>query len=48
VRALAIEHGLLGDEPADAEAAAALPFEPGADPAPAEPGPELPAEPAPQ
>jgi hypothetical protein len=48
VRALAIEHGLLGDEPADGEAAAALPFEPGADPAPAEPGPELPAEPAPQ
>jgi cytoskeletal protein RodZ len=57
VRALAIERGLLGDEPAGAEAAEALPFEPAADPeleAPAEsaeptqPSPELPAEPAPQ
>jgi hypothetical protein len=57
VRALAIEHGLLGDEPSAAPAEA-LPFEPlpigppeplspGLEPA-TEPGPEAPARPAPQ
>jgi hypothetical protein len=48
VRALAIEQGLLRDEPAGGDAAEALPFEPGADPAPVEDAPALPAEPAQQ
>jgi hypothetical protein len=46
VRALAIEHGLLGTEPAFGEAAEALPFEPAANAAPPpEPAPAAPASP---